>query len=393
MASETVFSKKEMNRSSLRKVRRLVVKVGSQILCQDKGLAMGRLKALAGQMSSLMKAGRECVLVTSGAVAAGFPKLGLERKPQTLRLKQAAAAAGQVALMTAWEKAFQFYGLKVAQILLDAGDLSVRPRFLNARHTVYSLLALGLVPIINENDSVAVDELKVGDNDTLGSLTASLAEADLFVNLTDQNGLYNADPKKDPQARLLEDVPAVTPEILALAGEAGPLGTGGMFTKIRAAGRLADRGVPSLIANGLTRDILLRLLDGENLGTLFWPSERPRRDYKHWLAFAAQPKGRLTVDEGAARALKERGKSLLPGGVIGAEGFFDSGDAVTIGLAEGEPFGAGLVNYSSPEVRLIMGRSSQEIITQLGYSHSDEIVHRDNLVIFSGPGQAGPGQD
>ncbi|MDR1086363.1 MAG: glutamate 5-kinase [Deltaproteobacteria bacterium] len=373
-----------MTRQTLKKVRRMVVKVGSQLICGDKGLAMGRVKALAGQMAELKRVGLDCVLVTSGAVALGFSKLGLKERPGTLRLKQASAAAGQVALMTAWEKAFGAFGHKVAQILLTADDLANRVRFLNARHTMTTLLENGLVPAINENDTVAVEELKVGDNDTLGSLVASLVEADLFINLTDQDGLFDSDPQKNAKAKLIETVDKVTPDLLALAGGSGPLGTGGMFTKVRAAGHLAERGVSSLIANGQTRDILLRIIDGEALGTFFKPARHPRGAYKHWLAMAARPKGKLVVDTGAAVALKERGKSLLPGGVAGVEGLFAAGDAVSVSLSDGEPFGIGLVNYSAPEVGQIMGFGSQEIADRLGYSHSDEIIHRDNLVIFPG---------
>jgi glutamate 5-kinase len=373
-----------MTKDFLKKVRRVVVKVGSQIICGDDGLAMDRVKALAGQMAELKRTGRECVLVTSGAVALGFKKLGLQKRPQTLRLKQASAAAGQVALMTAWEKAFGAYGLKVAQILLTADDLANRGRFLNARHTLTTLLEMGLVPAINENDTVAVEELKFGDNDTLGSLVTTLVEADLFINLTDQVGLFREDPKINPQADLIATVEKVTPELLSLAGGSGPLGTGGMSTKVVAAGRLAERGLPSFIACGHTRDILRRLIDGESVGTFFKPADKPQGAYKHWLAFAARPKGKIVVDLGAAAALRERGKSLLPGGVVEAQGSFAAGDAVSIGLSEGEPFGVGLVNYSFPEVKQIMGRSSHEIALKLGYSHSEEIVHRDNLVIFAG---------
>jgi glutamate 5-kinase len=244
-------------------------------------------------------------------------------------------------------------------------------------------LELSVVPVVNENDTVAVEELKFGDNDTLGSLVASLTEADFFVNLTDRDGLFEADPRKFPQAPLIEVVPKVTPEVLALAGgSGGPLGVGGMFTKVRAAGRLAERGLPSVIACGLTRDVLIRLVDGENLGTFFPPAQKKRGAYKHWLAFAARPKGSLWVDAGAAAALRDRGKSLLPGGVTKVEGVFAAGDAVTIAQDGQEPLGVGLSNYSSAEVGQIMGLGSQDIVKKLGYGHSEEIVHRDNLVVF-----------
>ncbi|MDR1607230.1 MAG: glutamate 5-kinase [Deltaproteobacteria bacterium] len=373
-----------MSRDSLKKTRRLVVKVGSQLTC-GQGLEVGRLKAIAKQLAQLRREGRECLLVTSGAVALGYKRLGLAERPTTLRLKQASAAAGQVALMVGWEKALEAYGLKAAQILLTAEDLADRARFLNAKNTFATLIELGAIPVVNENDTVAVAELKVGDNDTLGSLVASLCEADLFINLTDQDGLFEADPKERPEAAQIFEIAKVTPEILALAGGSGPLGTGGMFTKVQAAGRLAERGLPSIIANGLTRDILLRLLAGERLGTYFPPLAKRRPAYKHWLAFAARPKGKLLVDAGAALALQEKGKSLLPGGILAVEGLFSAGDAVAISLVGQEPFGVGLVNYSAPEVGQILGLSSQQIESRLGYSHSDEIIHRDNLVVFGDP--------
>jgi glutamate 5-kinase len=239
---------------------------------------------------------------------------------------------------------------------------------------------------VNENDTVALDELKFGDNDTLGSLVASLTESDIFINLTDQDGLYDTDPRVNPDARLISHVERVSQSILAKAGRNGgsPLGTGGMFTKVKAAGRLAERGMPSLIANGLTRDILPRLMEGEELGTYFKPSAKPRGSRKHWLAFAARPKGKVLVDEGAARAIREQGKSLLPKGVTALEGQFLAGDAVTIVDSTGASaeLGVGLVNYPSHELSSIMGRGSQEILDKLGYCHSDEVIHRDNLVVF-----------
>jgi glutamate 5-kinase len=374
-----------MERANLRKVRRLVVKVGSQIISEQDGLSLGRIKSLAKQLTDLRRTGRECVVVSSGAVASGFKRLGLPERPTTLRLKQAAAAAGQVTLMMAWDKAFRAYGLRTAQILLSIEDLANRGRFLNARNTVISLLELGLIPIVNENDTVAVEELKFGDNDTLGALVASLVEADFFVTLTDIEGFYADDPRKVPDAPLLSVVPKVTPEILEKArDDSGPLGVGGMRVKVLAASRLAERGLPSVIASGLTRDILPRLLEGEDLGTFFPPTEKKRGAYKHWLAFAARPKGVIWVDEGAAFAVKERGKSLLPSGVAGVEGVFAAGDPVSIAETGFTPLGVGLSNYASSEIERIKGLSSNQIVKALGYVHSEEIVHRDNLVVISG---------
>jgi glutamate 5-kinase len=371
------------SRADFIKAKRVVVKIGSSLICEQESLSQGRLRALAGQVAQLRKRGLEVVLVSSGAVAAGVRKLGLPSRPKTLILKQACASAGQVSLMAAWEKALGGFDLKCAQILLTADDLSDRRRFLNARNTMLSLVDLGVVPIVNENDTVAVDELRVGDNDTLGGLLASLVEADLFINLTDLDGLYDSDPRSSPGAELLGEVDEVDQSVMDLAGDGGPLGTGGMFTKVRAAGRLAERGMASVIANGRTRGVLERLIGGEELGTFFRPSKKTRRAKQYWLAFAARPKGRLLVDQGAVEALVKRGKSLLPGGIIGLEGLFDAGDAVTLAAGgDGAELGVGLSNYSSPEVQKIMGQSSSQIESILGYSNADEVVHRNNLVIF-----------
>jgi glutamate 5-kinase len=361
----------------------VVVKIGSSQLCEREVLSYSRFRALANQVSQLRRRGVEVVLVTSGAVAAGVGKLGLGSRPKTLRLKQVCASAGQVSLMASWDKALSVFDLKCAQILLTAEDLADRRRFLNARNTMISLVEMGVVPIVNENDTVAVEELKVGDNDTLGSMVASLVEADLFINLTDSDGLYDNDPRTDPEASLVSEVAEVNDLILQKAGGGGPFGTGGMLTKVRAARNLADRGVASLIANGRARDILERLIEGEEIGTFFKPSKNHRKARKHWLAFAARPKGTLSVDQGAVAALVGKGKSLLPGGVTTLCGLFDVGDPVSIVSASTlEEVGIGLTNYSAPEVEKIMGRPSTQIESILGYTHSDEIIHRDNLVIF-----------
>ena len=373
------------SRSELRKSRRVVVKIGTSVLFENGGLSRNRLKVLSRQAATLKREGRDIILVSSGAVGVGYLKLGLAERPKTLLLKQACAAVGQAFLMTAWEKALADEGLLAAQVLISAGDLADRTRFLNARNTLRALLAHGVVPVINENDTVAVDELKVGDNDTLGALTCALVEGDLFINLTDLAGLYRADPRRDPSAALIGQVEKVTPDILALAGPGGPLGTGGMFTKVRAAKRLADLGVASLIADGRSRDILRRLLDGEEAGTFFKP--RPGKTLagkKSWLAFASRPRGRLVVDQGCALALTRRGKSLLPGGLVGVAGHFSAGATVEVADEEGRVLARGLANYGSEEMEKIRGRRSQEIAGLLGYCHSEEIIHRDNLVLAEG---------
>ncbi|MDR0354839.1 MAG: glutamate 5-kinase [Deltaproteobacteria bacterium] len=380
-------SKNMDKRSELKKVRRLVVKIGSSLVCAQERLSLGRFRSFAGQLAKLRGRGLEVVLVSSGAVAAGVQKLGLTTRPTTVRLKQACASAGQVTLMSAWEKTLEAFHLKCAQILLTADDLADRRRFLNARNTIMSLVEMGVVPIINENDTVAVEELKVGDNDTLGSMVASLWDADLFINLTDLDGLYSSDPRKDAEAALIAEVERVDQKLLDSAGSGGPLGTGGMFTKVRAAGRLAERGMASLIANGLTRDVLERLLAGEPLGTFFAPSKKRRRAKKHWLAFATRPKGTIRLDAGAVKALVERGKSLLPSGVAAVEGLFQAGDVVTLTDGQnGRELGVGLANYSALEIQKIKGLKSAEIEAALGFSHSEEVIHRDNLVIFDQDG-------
>jgi glutamate 5-kinase len=372
-------------RNELRKSRRVVVKIGTSVLFENGGLSRNRLKVLARQAAALKREGREVILVSSGAVGVGYLRLGLAERPKTLLLKQACAAVGQAFLMTAWEKALADEGLLAAQILISAGDLADRTSFLNARNTIRTLLAHGVAPVINENDTVAVDELKVGDNDTLGALTCALVEGDLFINLTDQAGLYQTDPRRDPDAELISQVDRVTPEILARAGGGGPLGTGGMYTKVRAAKRLADLGVASIIADGRARDILKRLVDGEEAGTFFKP--RPGKALagkKNWLAFASRPQGRLTVDSGCALALTKRGKSLLPGGLIQVTGQFSAGATVEVADEQGQILARGLTNYDSAEAEKIRGRRSREIAGLLGYCHSEEVIHRDNLVLAEG---------
>ncbi|MDR1045585.1 MAG: glutamate 5-kinase [Candidatus Adiutrix sp.] len=372
------------NRQALRKCRRLVFKAGTNVLFEKDGLSGNRLKALARQTATLRRQGCEVLIVSSGAIGAGFKKLGLAERPRTLKLKQASAAVGQVFLMAAWEKALSQAGLLSAQILITAGDLADRAGFLNTKNTLQTLLAHKVVPVINENDTVAVDELKFGENDTLGALVAGLAEAELFINLTDIEGLYDADPRRDPQASLLSLVERISPSVLALAGGGGPLGSGGMYTKLRAAKRLAEAGTASVIASGARRDVLLKIVEGQDVGTFFRPHPKKLHGKKDWLAFASRPRGRVTVDRGCAQALTRRGKSLLPGGISGVEGSFAPGDPVAVQDEEGRTLALGLSNYSSAEIEKIMGRPSRRIAEILGYSHSDEVVHCDNLALSEG---------
>ena len=372
-------------RESLRKSRRVVVKVGTNILFENDGLSRNRMKVLARQTAALKREGREVVIVSSGAIGLGFKKLGLSERPTSLKMKQACAAVGQVYLMAAWEKALDEVGLLSAQILLSADDLADRHRFLNAKNTLLTLLSYKVVPVINENDTVALEELKVGDNDTLAGLIANLVEADLFVNLSDIDGVYDGDPRQNPEARLIPEVEKVTPAILALAGDGGPFGTGGMYTKVRAAKRLSEQGTGSVIASGGQRDVLLKIIDGQTIGTFFKPlAKKQLPGKKNWLAFASRPKGRLTVDAGCVLALTGKGKSLLPGGIVSLTGSFAVGDAVSIVDEQGQVLGLGLCNYTSAEVEKIMGKPSRQIISILGYTHSDEVVHRDNLVLSEG---------
>ncbi|MDL2259290.1 glutamate 5-kinase [Deltaproteobacteria bacterium OttesenSCG-928-K17] len=372
------------SRQSLRKSRRLVFKIGTNILFENEGLSRNRLKVWARQAAELKRQGREVIIVSSGAIGAGFKKLGLNKRPDSIKMKQACAAVGQVYLMAAWEKALNDAGLLTAQILISASDLADRTRFLNAKNTLIALLERGVVPVINENDTVALDELKFGDNDTLAALVAGLVEADFFINLTDIDGLYSADPRKDSAARIISDVEKVSPAILALAGDGGPLGSGGMYTKVRAAKRLSELGIASAVAAGLTRDILLKVIDGEPLGTFFKPQPRKLHGRKNWLAFASRPKGKLVVDPGCVQAISRRGKSLLPGGICGIEGTFAAADPVAVVDESGQALAYGLTNYTSAEVEKIMGRGSRQIVQILGYSHSDEVIHRDNLVLADG---------
>ncbi|MDR1309407.1 MAG: glutamate 5-kinase [Deltaproteobacteria bacterium] len=374
-----------LSRADLRNARRLVVKIGSSQLCENDRLSLGRFRALARQVAQLRRRGLEVVLVSSGAVAAGVAKLGLPARPATLRMKQVCASAGQVSLMVAWEKALSAFDLKCAQILLTASDLDDRRGFLNTRNTLASLMEMGVVPIVNENDTVAVEELRFGDNDSLGSLVASLVSADVFINLTDSDGLFAADPRTSPGAALIPEVTSFDESLLARAAAGGPMGTGGMHSKLVAAALLSAKGTASIIANGRARDVLERLVDGEELGTIVRPSGKPRKARWTWLAFSARPRGQVVVDGGAAAALVGRGKSLLPGGVVAAKGLFKAGDPVAVMAAGGERLGIGLSNYSVLEIERIMGHPSASIEGILGYSHSDEVIHRDNLVILVKP--------
>ncbi len=367
----------------LGKAKRVVVKVGSAVLTTSEGLNYPVLDALAGQIAALREQGREVILVSSGAVAAGRRKLGLGTGPISLREKQAAAAVGQSSLMRAYEKIFEQLGQKVAQVLLTHDALSHRDRYLNVRNTLLTLLEWGLVPIINENDTVSVEELRFGDNDTLGAMVTNLIEADLLVCLTDVAGLFTGNPSLDPAARQIYVVTRVGREVEEMAGQVvSGVGTGGMRSKVNAARMVAARGGCSVVAPGGEPEVLTRLMAGEPLGTLFLGQETKLAGRKHWIAYTLRPKGYLVLDAGACRAIVSGGKSLLPSGVVEVRGKFGIGDPVHCLDGDGQAVAAGLVNYDAEAVRQIQGLKTSQIEETLGYKDSDEIIHRDNLVLF-----------
>ncbi len=371
-------------RRALPKVKRLVVKVGSGLIsAPGQGLLPDRIGALADELAALAKDGREVVVVSSGAIASGMARLGLTQRPRSIPEKQAAAAVGQSALMWHYEQAFARHGIRVAQVLVTQEDISARPRYLNARNTLQVLLRFRVVPVVNENDTVAVEEIKVGDNDNLAALVAHLVDADLLVILTDVDGLYTGDPRVDPEARRLETVDAVTEEIERLVWDAdGQVSVGGMSTKLEAARKVTSSGIPMVIASGRVPGTLRRVLRGEPLGTYFVPRGDRLAGRKRWIAFAVPPQGRLTVDAGARSALVERGKSLLPSGVVEVEGEFHAGEVVSLSAADGKEFARGLTNYDAAELRKIQGAKTKDLEERLGYKSFDEVIHRDNLVLL-----------
>lgn len=371
-----------MTQRNLGNVRRLVVKVGSSSLIYPTGRPnIAQMEHLVRQLADVHNQGREVLLVTSGAIGMGQHRLGYARRPKSLPEKQAAAAVGQGLLMHIYEKLFGEYGLTVGQVLLTREDFSDRRRFLNARNTLYTLLRLGVVPIINENDTVAVEEIKFGDNDNLAALVATLVDADLLVLLSDIDGLYDDDPRKNPAARLIAEVNEMTPELEALSGSSGSaVGTGGIVTKLQAARVAMHSGITVVLANSSCPDAVRRILAGEPLGTVFWPQGR-LENRKRWIAFGAAVQGRIYVDEGAAKALLLNGKSLLPSGITRVEGSFEVGNTVSICDPSGREIARGIVNYSAHEVERIKGLKTRDIAQVLGYKDYDEVVHRNNMVL------------
>ncbi|MCL6556379.1 MAG: glutamate 5-kinase [Burkholderiales bacterium] len=372
--------------SILAKCKRLVVKVGSSLVTNEgRGLDSAAIAHWADQVARLKEMGRQVLLVSSGAIAEGMQRLGWKRRPHALHELQAAAAVGQMGLVQVYETCFRKHGLHTAQVLLTHDDLADRARYLNARSTLRTLLALNVIPIINENDTVVTEEIKFGDNDTLGALVTNLIEADALVILTDQKGLYSADPRQDPHARLIQEARAGDPELEKMAGGAGTgIGRGGMLTKVLAAKRAARSGAHTLIAWGREPDVLVRLAKGELIGTQLLADEANKiAARKKWLADHLQVRGRLVLDDGAVRALVEEGKSLLPIGVVEASGDFGRGEVVACVDGAGREIARGLVNYDSSETRRILRQPSSRIEAILGYVDEPELIHRDNLVLMA----------
>jgi glutamate 5-kinase len=362
--------------------KRVVVKIGSNVLTENNGLNVKVIRSITGQICRLIDDGREVILVSSGAMASGVKKVGLPKRPDELPSRQAVAAVGQAGLIMAYEKAFGRHHKKVAQILLTSEDLSNRKRYLNARNTMYTLLSWQVVPIINENDTVSVEEIQFGDNDNLAAMITLLMEADILINLTDIEGLFDKDPRIHPDAELISVVTAITKSTEQYASEiSGALGTGGMISKIRAARKVNSAGVPMVIAKGDTPGILTKIFSGNVQGTFFVPKKGKMTSRKCWIAFSLKPHGAIKIDDGAAEAILKNGKSLLPSGIVEVETDFNIGAAVEFKNRKNEILGIGLVNYSAADIRKIMGLKSNQIKAVLGHKSYDEVIHRDNLVI------------
>ncbi len=372
----------EASRDTLCGARRWVIKVGSALLTDDgRGLDQQMIAELAAGMAGLRAAGREVVLVSSGAVAAGMLRLGWDTRPHELHKLQAAAAVGQMGLVQRYESAFQNYDLQTAQVLLGHDDISARDRYLNARSTLTTLLDLGVIPVVNENDTVVTDEIRFGDNDTLAAMVANLIDADVLLILTDQEGLFSSDPRQNAGAELVAEAAANDDSLEAMAGSGGRLGRGGMLTKVRAAKLAARSGTQTVIAHGKTTGVMKRLAEGERLGTLLTAGQAPVAARKQWLAGLVRTSGTLVLDDGAVDVLRTSGRSLLPVGVKSARGDFVRGDLVICVDARGQEVARGLVNYNLDETLRLLGQASSQIEALLGYQGDPELIHRDNLVV------------
>lgn len=370
-------------RQKLAQQKRWVIKIGSALLTNDgRGLNLEGMQGWVDQIAALLEQGHEVVLVSSGSVAEGMTRLGWKTRPEEVHKLQAAAAVGQMGLVQAYESAFARYKRLTAQILLTHDDLSDRKRYLNARTTLRELLRLGVVPVINENDTVVTDEIRFGDNDTLGALVANLVEADVLVILTDQQGLFTADPRSNPDAELIYQGLASDKQFMSMAGGAGSLGRGGMITKVRAARLAARSGADTVIVGGRIENVLSRLRDGELLGTLLVSDKEPDAARKQWIAGHLQTHGELILDAGAVKALRESGRSLLPIGVVSATGHFERGQVVSCKDEQGNLVAKGLINYAADDARKILRTPTKQLEQALGYIAEPEIIHRDNLVVL-----------
>jgi glutamate 5-kinase len=362
--------------------RRIVVKLGSNVITARNGLNLDVIEAISNQISTLMDKGIEVILVSSGAMAAGMRKMGMDRRPDEIPKRQAISAIGQSGVMHAYEKSFAVHDRKIAQILLTGDDLTNRKRYLNARNTLHTLMEWKIVPIINENDTIMVEEIKLGDNDNLAAMISLLMDADFLFILTDIDGLYDKDPRQFSDACLVPKVEKIKKDIEESASNMpGTLGTGGMLSKIQAAQKVTSAGIPMIVARGSMENVLLRMFAGEKLGTYFVPKEDKMAKRKCWIAHTLAPKGSIVIDEGAVRAVKQNGKSLLPIGIVAVEGNFEEGAAVDFKTPDNKIIGVGLTNYSSTDINLIKGLKTSKIKDCLGGKHYDEIIHRNNLVL------------
>ncbi|MDQ7072666.1 MAG: glutamate 5-kinase [Gammaproteobacteria bacterium] len=363
--------------------KRWVIKIGSALLTRvGEGLDRDRIRWLTGEIALLRKQGKEIVLVTSGSVAAGMQELGWSERPHALHQLQAAASVGQMGLIQAYATECKKHDIHTAQILLTHSDLSDRGRYLNARSALHSLLELGVLPVVNENDTIATEEIRFGDNDTLAAMTANLVEADVLIILTDQDGLFDSDPRKNPNARMIAASAASNPALDDMAGEGvGSLGRGGMATKLLAARRAARSGAATVIVSGKEPESLRLLANGVGIGTLLWPDNEPMTARQQWL-LGHNPKGMITLDDGAVNVIRQQGRSILSVGVVHVEGDFTRGELVVCRDLSGNEVARGLVNYNADEARQIMGHASKDIESLLGYLDEPELIHRDNLVVL-----------
>ncbi len=371
-------------RENLTQAKRIVVKVGTSTLTHSTGkLNLERIERLVSELAEFAKQGKEVILVTSGAVGAGMELLGLTEKPKTIPEKQAAAAVGQGVLMHTYEKFFSEHGQIVAQVLLTREDSVKRSRYTNCRNTLLTLIDMGVIPIINENDAVAVDELKIGDNDTLSAMVASIVDADVLIILSDVEGVYTDNPQSNPEAKLIGEIMDITPEMEALAGGPGTKrGTGGMYTKIQAGKIAVNSGVSMVIATGLRDGVLRDILTGEQVGTVFLSKENRLQVRKRWLAFGARTHGVITIDKGCEKAILSGGSSLLATGITAVDGDFEHGNTISVVTLEGREIARGIANYNGEDARKIIGVHTNGLVKILGSKPYDEVIHRDNMVLL-----------